>query len=123
MAAVPLDDLTNLLEVLEERDQVGSLIVTTQYPPADWHRLIPDPTLADAICDRLVHTPPSSSGCRATRSARPATRAQPSSRTVSHNAAPARSALGLRTSLAPPSADDAPVRARPHLAAGVAIMD
>jgi len=56
MAAVPLDDLTNLLEVLEERDQVGSLIVTTQYPPADWHRLIPDPTLADAICDRLVHT-------------------------------------------------------------------
>lgn len=56
MAAVPLDDLTNLLDVLEERDQQSSLIVTTQYPPADWHQLIPDPTLADAICDRLVHT-------------------------------------------------------------------
>lgn len=56
MAAVPLDDLTHLLDVLDARDQVGSLIVTTQYPPADWHRLIPDPTLADAICDRLVHT-------------------------------------------------------------------
>lgn len=56
MAAVPVEDLTNLLEVIEERAQIGSLIVTTQYPPAEWHRLIPDPTLADAICDRLVHT-------------------------------------------------------------------
>ena len=56
MASVPLDDLTNLLEVMEERQQLGSLIVTTQYPIAEWHRLIPDPTLADAICDRLAHT-------------------------------------------------------------------
>ena len=56
MAAVPVDDLTNLLEVIEERHQVSSLIVTTQYPLAEWHRLIPDPTLADAICDRLAHT-------------------------------------------------------------------
>jgi len=56
MAAVPTDDLTNLLELIEERTQVGSLILTTQYPLADWHRMIPDPTLADAICDRLVHT-------------------------------------------------------------------
>ena len=56
MAAVPVDDLTNLLEIIEERHQLGSLIVTTQYPIAEWHRLIPDPTLADAICDRLAHT-------------------------------------------------------------------
>lgn len=56
MAAVPVDDLTNLLEVIEERNQISSLIVTTQYPIAEWHRLIPDPTLADAICDRLAHT-------------------------------------------------------------------
>jgi len=56
MAAVPVDDMTNLLEVIEERHQLGSLIVTTQYPIAEWHRLIPDPTLADAICDRLAHT-------------------------------------------------------------------
>jgi DNA replication protein DnaC len=56
MAAVPVDDLTNLLEVMEERHQIGSLIVTTQYPLTEWHRLIPDPTLADAICDRLAHT-------------------------------------------------------------------
>ncbi len=56
MATVPIDDLTNLLEIIEERHQVASLIVTTQYPIAEWHRLIPDPTLADAICDRLAHT-------------------------------------------------------------------
>ena len=56
MAAVPVDDMTNLLEIIEERHQLGSLIVTTQYPIANWHRLIPDPTLADAICDRLAHT-------------------------------------------------------------------
>ena len=56
MAAVPADDLTYLLEVIEERTQVGPLILTTQYPVADWHHRIPDPTLADAICDRLAHT-------------------------------------------------------------------
>jgi len=56
MAAIPVDDLTNLLEVIEERQQVGSLIVTTQYPITEWHHLIPDPTLADAICDRFAHT-------------------------------------------------------------------
>jgi len=56
MATVPADDMTNLLEVMEERSQVGSLIVTTQYPISEWHRLIQDPTLADAICDRLAYT-------------------------------------------------------------------
>lgn len=56
MATVPVDDLSNLLEIIEERHQLCSLIITTQYPIAEWHRLIPDPTLADAICDRLVHT-------------------------------------------------------------------
>lgn len=56
MAAVPADDLTYLLEVIEERAQVSSLLLTTQYPVSEWHRLLPDPTLADAICDRLVHT-------------------------------------------------------------------
>lgn len=56
MAAVPADDLTYLLEVIEARTQIGSLILTTQYPVADWHHRIPDPTLADALCDRLVHT-------------------------------------------------------------------
>lgn len=45
----------DLLEVLDDRYGVGSTIVTSQLEPKDWHPLIGDPTLADAICDRLVH--------------------------------------------------------------------
>jgi DNA replication protein DnaC len=44
-----------LLEVLEDRYRVGSTIVTSQLEPKDWHPVIGDATLADAICDRLVH--------------------------------------------------------------------
>ena len=50
------DDLANLLEIIEDRSQLGPLVITTQYPPSAWHPLIPDPTIADAICDRLIHT-------------------------------------------------------------------
>ena len=50
------DDLANLLEIIEERSQLGPLVITTQYPPSAWHPLMPDPTIADAICDRLIHT-------------------------------------------------------------------
>jgi len=44
-----------LLEVLEDRYQVSSTIVTSQLEPKDWHAVIGDATLADAICDRLIH--------------------------------------------------------------------
>lgn len=49
-------EISNLLEIIEERTQLGPLIVTTQFPPAQWHKLMPDPSIADAICDRLAHT-------------------------------------------------------------------
>lgn len=45
----------DLLEVLDDRYGSGSTLVTSQLEPKDWHPLIGDPTLADAICDRLVH--------------------------------------------------------------------
>lgn len=45
----------DLLELLDDRYQVSSTIVTSQLEPKDWHAVIGDPTLADAICDRLVH--------------------------------------------------------------------
>lgn len=45
----------DLLEVLDDRYNAGSTLVTSQLEPKDWHPLIGDPTLADAICDRLVH--------------------------------------------------------------------
>jgi len=44
-----------LLEVLDDRYNTSSTIVTSQLEPKDWHSVIGDATLADAICDRLVH--------------------------------------------------------------------
>jgi DNA replication protein DnaC len=44
-----------LLEVLEDRYGSSSTIVTSQLAPDSWHAVIGDPTLADAILDRLVH--------------------------------------------------------------------
>jgi len=44
-----------LLEVLEDRYGVGATVMTSQLDPDDWHPIIGDETVADAICDRLVH--------------------------------------------------------------------
>jgi IstB-like ATP binding protein len=44
----------DLLEVLEDRHQRASIIITCQVPVAQWHEIIGSPTLADAIMDRLV---------------------------------------------------------------------
>jgi len=45
----------DLLEVVEDRYQTGATIIASQCPVKDWHPNIGDPTLADAICDRLLH--------------------------------------------------------------------
>ena len=45
----------DLLEILEDRHGRCSTIVTSQLPVEHWHEIIGDPTLADAILDRLVH--------------------------------------------------------------------
>ncbi len=45
----------DILEVLEDCHGVRSTIVTSQIPVSKWHDTIADPTLADAILDRLVH--------------------------------------------------------------------
>jgi DNA replication protein DnaC len=44
-----------LLELIEDRRERGSAIVTSQLPLHLWHAQFADPTLADAILDRLVH--------------------------------------------------------------------
>lgn len=48
-------DAAALLDLIEEKQQLGSIIVTTQYPVNKWHNRLPEPTTADAVCDRLVH--------------------------------------------------------------------
>ena len=45
----------DLLEIMEDRHGRGSTIITSQLPIEHWHEIIGDPTIADAILDRLVH--------------------------------------------------------------------
>lgn len=45
----------DLLEILEDRYDVRATIVTSQLPFNNWHHWLGDPTIADAILDRLVH--------------------------------------------------------------------
>lgn len=45
----------DLLEIIDDRYGRSSTMVVTQLPVADWHQRIADPTIADAILDRLVH--------------------------------------------------------------------
>lgn len=45
----------DLLEVIEDRYGRSSTLVATQLPVKAWHEAIAEPTLADAICDRLIH--------------------------------------------------------------------
>jgi len=45
-----------LLDILEERYERGSSMITSQLAPEHWHKVIGDATVADAICDRLIHS-------------------------------------------------------------------
>ena len=46
----------DLLEIVEERHQTGATVIASQCPIREWHAGIGDPNLADAICDRLLHS-------------------------------------------------------------------
>ena len=52
---VPLSAAQDLLEILEDRFNRSATIIASQVPISDWHARFPDPTLADAILDRIVH--------------------------------------------------------------------
>jgi DNA replication protein DnaC len=45
----------DILEMMEDRYNTHSTMVATQLPVADWHEMFGNPTLADAIMDRLIH--------------------------------------------------------------------
>ena len=55
LAVLTPSERRDLLEILEDRHGRGSTIVTSQLPVEHWHEAVGDPTLADAILDRLVH--------------------------------------------------------------------
>jgi len=45
----------DLLEILDDRQGQGATLITSQFPVSQWHEIIADSTVADAILDRLVH--------------------------------------------------------------------
>ena len=45
-----------LMEIIEDRHGLKSIIITSQLPVESWYDAIGDPTVADAILDRIVHT-------------------------------------------------------------------
>ncbi len=45
----------DLMEIVDDRDEKGSLLITSQVPTNRWHEIIGDPTLGDAILDRIIH--------------------------------------------------------------------
>ena len=55
MAPMTADQRHDLLELMEDRYGQKSTIVTSQLPVEAWHEAIGDPTIADAILDRIIH--------------------------------------------------------------------
>ncbi len=55
VAAVAGKQYRDLLEILDDRHGLGSTLITSQFPVDEWHGVINDATVADAILDRLIH--------------------------------------------------------------------
>jgi DNA replication protein DnaC len=55
METLKESEYRDLLEILDDRQGSGSTLMTSQFPPNLWHDTIGNPTVADAILDRLVH--------------------------------------------------------------------
>lgn len=55
LASMTAEQQRDPLEMMEDRHGRGSTVVTSQLPVEQWHELIGNPTIADAILDRLVH--------------------------------------------------------------------
>ncbi len=50
------DDATNLFEIIEDRTEINSTIITSQLPVSQWYDYLNNDTVADAILDRVVHS-------------------------------------------------------------------
>ena len=55
LAPVTARGRQELLEIIDDRIGSGSVLIASQFPVADWHEFLGEPTIADAILDRLVH--------------------------------------------------------------------
>ncbi|MCP5503068.1 MAG: ATP-binding protein [Leptospiraceae bacterium] len=54
----PFDKKTALflMEIIEDRHGQKSTIITSQYPISSWHDVVNNQTIADAVCDRILHS-------------------------------------------------------------------
>lgn len=55
MSKLTLEQSRDLLELIDDRHGIRSTLITSQFPIDHWHEIIGDPTLADAILDRIIH--------------------------------------------------------------------
>ena len=55
IAPMSSEQLRDLLEIIDERYHKASTLITSQLPVANWHEALNDPTMADAILDRVLH--------------------------------------------------------------------
>jgi DNA replication protein DnaC len=55
LAKIDESQYRQFLEILDDRHGAGSTLITSQFPVNLWHETIDDPTVADAILDRLIH--------------------------------------------------------------------
>jgi DNA replication protein DnaC len=55
LTALSTQDRADLLEILDDRVNTGSTLIASQLPVDTWHSYLGEPTVADAILDRLVH--------------------------------------------------------------------
>jgi DNA replication protein DnaC len=55
LAATGAKPYRELLEIIDDRLGKGSVLITSQFPVSQWHELVGDATVADALMDRLVH--------------------------------------------------------------------
>lgn len=55
LATLKNQQCRDFLEILDDRHGSAATLITSQFSAKDWHETIPDPTVADAILDRLIH--------------------------------------------------------------------
>ena len=50
------DDRTNLFEIMKDRTEINSTIITSQLPVSKWYNYLHNNTVADTTLDRIVHS-------------------------------------------------------------------
>lgn len=55
-SSISTDDATNLFEIIEDRSEINSTIITSQLPVSSWYDYLNNETVADAILDRIIHS-------------------------------------------------------------------